>query len=100
MAKAPLRAVVQGAGTAWRIGADAFRLELARSPGLQAVVDRYLGVLMAQLATSAGCLRFHLIGPRLARWLLMSRDRAQSDHFRVACGCLLADRRAYAALMR
>jgi len=38
---------------------------------------------MIQLAASASCLRFHLIGPRLARWLLMSQDCAHSDSFHV-----------------
>jgi hypothetical protein len=46
-------------------------------------MDRYLYVRMAQLAVSAACLRFHLIGARLARWLLMSHDRAGVDQFRV-----------------
>ena len=79
----PLCAVVQGPGTAWRIGADAFTDELARSEPLRRVVHGYLAARMAQLAVSAACLRFHLIGPRLARWLLMRHDRAQADQFGV-----------------
>ncbi|HWH83723.1 MAG TPA: Crp/Fnr family transcriptional regulator, partial [Burkholderiaceae bacterium] len=77
----PLRALVQGPGNAWRIGAKAFRAELAHSPALQRTLGRYAYVLMAQLAESAACLRFHQIGPRLARWLLMSQDRAHADAF-------------------
>ncbi len=80
---APLRSLVQGSGAAWRIGAAAFRSELAESGALQRGVNRYLYVLMAQLAGSAGCLRFHQIGPRLARWLLMTQDRAHADSFHV-----------------
>jgi len=79
----PLRAIVQGRGAAWRIGSAAFRRELARSPSLQRSLGRYLYVMMAQLASSAACLRFHLIGPRLARWLLMSQDRAHAERFHV-----------------
>ncbi|MDB5946769.1 MAG: cyclic nucleotide-binding domain (cNMP-BD) protein [Ramlibacter sp.] len=79
----PLRAVVQGRGAAWRIGAPAFRAEFKRSPPLQRAVGRYLYVLMCQHASSAVCLRFHLIGPRLARWLLMSQDRAHSASFHI-----------------
>jgi CRP-like cAMP-binding protein len=90
VASAPLRALVQGPGTAWRIGAAAFRHELARSQALQRGLDRYLCVLMTQLATSAACLHFHLIGPRLARWLLMRQDRAHAKSFRVTQE-LLAD---------
>ncbi|WP_218511135.1 Crp/Fnr family transcriptional regulator [Variovorax sp. dw_308] len=79
----PLRALVQGPGTALRISAPAFRKALKRSPELQHAILRYVHVLMTQLATSSACLRFHMIGPRLARWLLMSQDRAQSTHFHV-----------------
>jgi CRP-like cAMP-binding protein len=79
----PLRAVVQGEGEAWQISATAFRRELRSNVSLQAVMQRYVCVLIAQLTISAGCLRFHLIGQRLARWLLMSQDRAGQDHFRV-----------------
>ena len=80
---APLRAVVQGSGASWRIGSQAFQRELASSPTLRPVLDRYICALMAQLTTSAACLRFHEIGPRLARWLLMSQDRAHADTFRM-----------------
>lgn len=80
---APLRALVQGAGAAWRIATKSFQAELARSTALQRSLNRYLYVLMGQLATSAACLRYHLIGPRLARWLLMTQDRAHADTFHV-----------------
>ena len=83
VATVPLHALVQGAGSALRVTATAFRAELARSPALQRVLNRYLYVLMAQLTGSAACLRFHEIGPRLARWLLMSQDRAHAARFHV-----------------
>lgn len=77
----PLHALVQGEGAAWRIATAPFKRELARSAALRRSLNRYLYVLMAQQASSAACLRFHLIGQRLARWLLMSQDRAHSDSF-------------------
>ena len=80
---APLHALVQGTGTARRISAAAFRDELACIPALQRSMNRYIYVLMAQLSASAACLRFHMIGPRLARWLLMSQDRADANNFHV-----------------
>ena len=80
---ANLRALVQGAGGAWRISAASLKRELAKSKSLQSGLNRYLHVLMGQLATSAACLRYHQIGPRLARWLLMSQDRAGRDTFQV-----------------
>lgn len=80
---APLRALVQGQGMALRAGTAAFRNVLTDSAALQRGLDRYIYVLMAQMATSVACLRSHEIAPRLARWLLMTQDRADSDNFRV-----------------
>jgi CRP-like cAMP-binding protein len=80
---APMHAIVQGPGAARRITAATFRGELAQSPALQKILSRYIYVQITQMATSAACLRFHLVGPRLARWLLMSQDRAHSDSFRL-----------------
>ncbi|MBC7625302.1 MAG: Crp/Fnr family transcriptional regulator [Aeromicrobium sp.] len=92
----PLQALVQGDGKSWRISADDFRREFARSPAVQRGLNKYLYVLMAQLASSATCLRFHLIGPRLARRLLMTQDRAHADQFKVTqefLACMLGVRR-------
>lgn len=79
----PLHALVQGDGQAWQIRAIDFRRVLTESSALRLVLNRYVFVLMKQLTGSAACLRFHQIGPRLARWLLMSQDRAHCDSFRV-----------------
>jgi len=79
----PLKSLVQGHGQALRIDAEAFRRELAASPALRAMLDRYVYVLFAQHARAAACLRFHMIEERLARWLLMSQDRALSDVFQL-----------------
>jgi CRP-like cAMP-binding protein len=78
-----MAALVAVPGAAWRISAPDLRLELDASPALRLILGRYLQVLRAQLATAAGCLHFHQIGPRLARWLLMTQDRAHNDHFHV-----------------
>lgn len=83
VANSPMKALVQGAGACWRISAADFKDNLATDPLTQRLLGRYVYVLMAQMATAAGCLRFHLIGPRLARWLLMSQDRAHCPQFHI-----------------
>lgn len=79
----PMRAVVQGAGTALRMEAAVFVRELARNDALHRAVDRYIAFQLGQLAQTAACTRFHVVEARLARWLLMTQDRAHANTFHV-----------------
>lgn len=79
----PLRALVQGPGHAWRIDAATFTREIESNPAMRSVFNRYLFVFLSQLVQTVTCTRFHLLEARLARWLLMTRDRAHSSHFHV-----------------
>lgn len=81
MVAAPMRAVVQGSGSALRMSSSKLLLRLQDTPHLRPQLNRYLYVLMLQLPQLAACAHFHEIGPRLARWLLMTHDRAPVDHF-------------------
>jgi CRP-like cAMP-binding protein len=79
----PVRALVQGGGPALRMNAAGFRRELGNNPPLQRELHRYVHTLMAQISQTAGCNRFHVVQARLARWLLMTRDRVRSGEFRM-----------------
>jgi CRP-like cAMP-binding protein len=83
LTRSPLRAQVQGAGSAWRIEAVRFQQELARSVALRARLNLYACVRLGQVSQLVACTHFHLLEARLARWLMMTRDRAHSDVFRV-----------------
>jgi CRP-like cAMP-binding protein len=77
------RALVQGTGTALRISAARFLREFQRGPALRRAVLLFTDALMNQVAQSAACNRFHVIEARLARWLLMTRERLPSSEFRL-----------------
>ena len=79
----PVRALVQGAGPAMRMSAARFRTELGASAPLQRGLHRYAHALMVQISQTAACNRFHVVEARLARWLLMTRDRVGSGEFRM-----------------
>jgi CRP-like cAMP-binding protein len=77
----PVQAVVQGAGMALRMTSAHFLKEFQHSPRMQQEVYRYIYELINQMTQTAACNRFHRVEARLARWLLMTRDRVQSNHF-------------------
>jgi CRP-like cAMP-binding protein len=74
-------ALVQGRGAALRMPAALFRVEFDRNQPLRQALFRYTYALMAQISQTAACNRFHEAEARLARWLLMTRERVASDEF-------------------
>ncbi|EGN75255.1 cAMP-binding protein [Idiomarina sp. A28L] len=81
VSEAPMQAVVQGKGTAWRLNVAELQQVLHQCPQLRHVLKKYLFVSLAQLSQSAACAHFHALDQRLARWLLLSQDRAHSNEF-------------------
>jgi CRP-like cAMP-binding protein len=79
----PVRAIVQGAGAALRMSRLRFRAALEEHAPLRQAVYSYAGSLMGQIGQTAACNRFHQVNARLARWLLMTRDRLGAGEFRV-----------------
>ena len=82
-AVSPFRAVVQGGGTAMRIKIADFRRHFSESAALRRELFIFTHLLMVQIAQTAACNRFHVVQQRMARWLLMTRDRVNSNEFRI-----------------
>jgi CRP-like cAMP-binding protein len=94
--RSPHRSLVQMPGDAYRIRANVLRDLLPSLPKLRVLLTRYALVQGMQLAQTAACNRLHTLEQRMARWLLMSHDRAESmiltmTHERLA-GLLGSDR--------
>lgn len=81
--ESPVRALVQGSGTAMRMTSAHFLKEFRQNLPMQRAVYRYAHALMVQVTQTAACNRFHNVEARLARWLLMTRDRLGIDQFRL-----------------
>ncbi|HUS13058.1 MAG TPA: Crp/Fnr family transcriptional regulator [Pyrinomonadaceae bacterium] len=79
----PNRAVVQGAGSAMKMKATAFRRECNNGGSLPRLLQRYTHSLLTQITQSAVCNQFHSVEARLARWLLMTHDRMANDEFQL-----------------
>ena len=76
---APYRVVMQLPGNAVRFRVDVLKDAFDKGGRLQDLLLRYMHTLMTQISQSAACNRFHTVEERLCRWLLVSRDRVQSD---------------------
>lgn len=76
-------ATVQHEGSAVKIRGEIIRELFARGGALQAEVLRYTHALMTQISQAAVCNVRHGVEARLARWLLMFRDRVGADEFKL-----------------
>lgn len=81
VSESPMRGVVMCAGSAVRLTVRAFEELTREGMQFQAIVKRYLFVLMTQVSRTSGCTHFHEVSSRLARCLLMTHDRSSSDTF-------------------
>jgi len=79
LSRSPLQAVVQITGDGFRVEVGALQNALESTPHLQLLLSRYAVVQGMQVAQTAACNRLHDIKQRLARWLLMTQDRVDSE---------------------
>ena len=75
----PSRAVVQSAGSAYRLTAQQLKEEFHRNGETQRLLLRYTQALITQMAQTAVCNRHHSVDQQLCRWLLLSLDRLSSN---------------------
>ena len=75
------RGLVQGSGSAMRMSSVNLRTEANRLGDLHHLLHRYSHSLLAQVSQSSACNRFHFVNARLARWLLMTKDRLGAEEF-------------------
>jgi len=75
----PSRAVVQSAGTAYRLPSNILKKEFERRGPMQRLLLRYTQALITQMSQTAVCNRYHTVDQQLCRWLLLSLDRLHSS---------------------
>ena len=81
--KSPYRTMVQVQGSALRIKSCIFNEEFDSSTVLRDLLLVYTYTLLTQVSQSAVCNRFHNIKQRLCRWLLLTKDRVNSNEFKL-----------------
>ncbi|XGA79842.1 Crp/Fnr family transcriptional regulator [Halomonas sp. CH40] len=79
----PTRAIVQSAGTAYRLKGQRLKDEFSRGGPMQGLLLRYTQALLTQMAQTAVCNRHHSLDKQLCRWLLLSLDRLPTNELRM-----------------
>jgi CRP-like cAMP-binding protein len=79
LSRSPLQAIVQITGDGFRVPVGALQKVLESTPHLQLLLSRYAVLQGFQVAQTAACNRLHDLEQRLARWLLMTQDRVDSE---------------------
>lgn len=77
----PYEIITQTDIEALEIPASALKAEFNRGGKLHDLLLRYVYALLCQISQSAVCHHFHSVEERLCCWLLMTRDRLQSNTF-------------------
>jgi CRP-like cAMP-binding protein len=73
------RAIVQSAGSAYRLTGSRLKQEFERHGEMLHILLRYTQALITQMAQTAVCNRHHSVDQQLCRWLLLSLDRLSSN---------------------
>ena len=73
------RAIVQSAGSAYRLTRKRLKEEFERHGELLHILLRYTQGLITQMAQTAVCNRHHSVDQQLCRWLLLSLDRLATN---------------------
>jgi CRP-like cAMP-binding protein len=75
----PSQAVVQSAGRGYRLRAEAVKSEINLAGPILKMLLRYTQAMIAQVAQTAVCNRYHSIDQQFCRRLLLGLDRLPSD---------------------
>jgi CRP-like cAMP-binding protein len=76
---APTRAIIQIDATAFRVDGETLMVILRQCPKLERRLQQFSQIMAVQVTQIAACNRLHEVNERLARWLLMSADRVDSN---------------------
>jgi CRP-like cAMP-binding protein len=77
--RSSVQLLAQIPGTAAKMSRVAFTRAIQSMPAFRSVIDAYVQAFLEQVMVSVACNGAHSLKQRLARWLLMMRDRSDGD---------------------